>query len=243
MPLGPHLPPGPPGGPRVAAVGPALRGQGRCEITNCGSLGCTETHWHDLINSTIRQELLQLTEPTTDLSRAERFAAERRIALEIHRDVRGRRVADQGVDRQDGQREVVILPAGQGTEGGRDDRVNRNGQRYGTNWPIGCPKVADDEPRGGGWPYRFRRMGEAVSTPARRSLIAQREEFIVDIRPSTSRSRATNARFGARIFRPAVPRLPHCHQRKSCSTNLLRERQSKCNGSQDLQPSPNTFKS
>lgn len=46
--------------------------------------GCTETHWHDLINSTIRQELLQLTQPTNDLSRAERLAAERRIALDIY---------------------------------------------------------------------------------------------------------------------------------------------------------------
>lgn len=47
--------------------------------------GCTETHWHDLINSTIRQELMQLTQPTTDLSRAERISAERRMALEIYR--------------------------------------------------------------------------------------------------------------------------------------------------------------
>jgi hypothetical protein len=47
--------------------------------------GCTETHWHDLINSTIRQELMQLTQPTNDLSRAERLAAERRIAFEIYR--------------------------------------------------------------------------------------------------------------------------------------------------------------
>lgn len=48
--------------------------------------GCTETHWHDLISSTIRQELIQLTQPTTDLSRAERIAAEQRIALEIYRE-------------------------------------------------------------------------------------------------------------------------------------------------------------
>jgi len=47
--------------------------------------GCTETHWHDLINSTIRQELLRLTQLTNDLSRAERVAAERRIALDIYR--------------------------------------------------------------------------------------------------------------------------------------------------------------
>lgn len=47
-------------------------------------MGCTETHWHDLINSTIRQELMRLTQPTNDLCRAERIAAEQRIAFDIY---------------------------------------------------------------------------------------------------------------------------------------------------------------
>lgn len=45
--------------------------------------GLTETHWKDLVCSNLEQQLVELKHPTTDLSRAELIAAERRIALDL----------------------------------------------------------------------------------------------------------------------------------------------------------------
>jgi hypothetical protein len=46
--------------------------------------GKTETHWRDLIVSTLEHQLIELQHPQRDLSRAEQVEAERRIALDIH---------------------------------------------------------------------------------------------------------------------------------------------------------------
>jgi hypothetical protein len=46
--------------------------------------GKTETHWRDLVVSTLEQQLVELQHPQRDLSRAEQIEAERRIALDIH---------------------------------------------------------------------------------------------------------------------------------------------------------------
>lgn len=46
--------------------------------------GKTETHWRDLVVSTLEQQLVELRHPQRDLSRAEQVEAERRIALDIH---------------------------------------------------------------------------------------------------------------------------------------------------------------
>lgn len=43
----------------------------------------SELHWHDLITSNLEQQLVVLSQPTTDLSRAEKKEAEQRIALDI----------------------------------------------------------------------------------------------------------------------------------------------------------------
>lgn len=47
-------------------------------------MGATETHWKDLVVSNLEQQLIELKHPTTDLSRAERVEADRRIALDIY---------------------------------------------------------------------------------------------------------------------------------------------------------------
>lgn len=46
-------------------------------------MGCSELHWHDLIRSSLKQQLVALSQPITDLSRAEKKEAEQRIALDI----------------------------------------------------------------------------------------------------------------------------------------------------------------
>jgi hypothetical protein len=43
-----------------------------------------ETHWQDLVVSNLEEQLVELKQPTTDLSRAEQVDAERRIALDIY---------------------------------------------------------------------------------------------------------------------------------------------------------------
>ncbi|MBI3860967.1 MAG: hypothetical protein HY290_03645 [Planctomycetia bacterium] len=45
--------------------------------------GLTETDWHDLVRSSVQQQVVALEHPTKDLTRAEQMQAERRIALEI----------------------------------------------------------------------------------------------------------------------------------------------------------------
>jgi len=45
--------------------------------------GKTETHWRDLVVSTLEHQLIELQHPQRDLSRAEQVEAERRIALDI----------------------------------------------------------------------------------------------------------------------------------------------------------------
>lgn len=46
-------------------------------------MGGSELHWQDLIASNLEQQLVVLSQPTSDLSRAEKKEAEQRIALEI----------------------------------------------------------------------------------------------------------------------------------------------------------------
>ncbi len=46
--------------------------------------GKTETHWRDLVVSTLEHQLVELQHPQRDLSRTEQVEAERRIALDIH---------------------------------------------------------------------------------------------------------------------------------------------------------------
>jgi hypothetical protein len=46
--------------------------------------GKTETHWRDLVVSTLEHQLIELQHPQRDLSRVEQVEAERRIALDIH---------------------------------------------------------------------------------------------------------------------------------------------------------------
>lgn len=48
------------------------------------SMGGSELHWHDLIISNLEQQLVVLSQPTTDLSTAEKKEAEKRIALDIY---------------------------------------------------------------------------------------------------------------------------------------------------------------
>lgn len=45
--------------------------------------GLTETHWKDLIRSSLEQQLVELQHPSSDLSRTEQIDAERQIALDI----------------------------------------------------------------------------------------------------------------------------------------------------------------
>ena len=47
------------------------------------SSGQSEAHWQDLVRNTIEEQLIDLTRPTSDLSRQERLDADRRIVLEI----------------------------------------------------------------------------------------------------------------------------------------------------------------
>ena len=46
--------------------------------------GKTETHWRDLVVSTLEHQLVELQHPQRDLSRAEQVEAEQRIALDIN---------------------------------------------------------------------------------------------------------------------------------------------------------------
>ncbi|WP_442508324.1 hypothetical protein SH528x_007293 [Novipirellula sp. SH528] len=48
------------------------------------TMGGSELHWHDLIISNLEQQLVVLSQPTTDLSTAEKKEAEKRIALDIY---------------------------------------------------------------------------------------------------------------------------------------------------------------
>ncbi len=43
----------------------------------------SESHWKDLVEASIRQELFEPKHPTNDISRSERLEVERRIALDI----------------------------------------------------------------------------------------------------------------------------------------------------------------
>ena len=47
-------------------------------------MGNTETHWQDLVRSSIQEAVIELTEPTNDLSKKEETEAELRIAQQIY---------------------------------------------------------------------------------------------------------------------------------------------------------------
>ncbi len=53
--------------------------------------GKSETHWQDLIRSTLQQQTVELTHGVRDLSRAEAIEAERRIAQSIYLQNDGRK--------------------------------------------------------------------------------------------------------------------------------------------------------